>query len=97
MIARELMSMILSFLYGEYDAGDFSFDFPAKLSFNYTALLTENKHLCDLLEEDVPDICASFDPYNLADKGTFGEREFRDKILAIYLKALPIAISELVS
>ena len=48
---NELMLMIAKFLYGEYDAERFSFDFPATLSDAYDAFQQENPDLCDYLEE----------------------------------------------
>ena len=64
---NELMLMIAKFLYGEYDAERFSFDFPATLSDAYDAFQQENPDLCDYLEEEMPDACGYFDPHNTGD------------------------------
>lgn len=89
---NELMLMIAKFLYGEYDATAFSFDFPAALSDGYTAFLKENKDLCTYLEDEMPDICAAFDPHGTGDVDTLNADQFRGKVLEIYQKALPISM-----
>ena len=68
-----LMLMIAKFLYGEYDAERFSFDFPATLSDTYDAFHKENADLCDYLEEEMPEVCGYFDPHGTGDPGTLGE------------------------
>ena len=89
---NELMLMIAKFLYGEYDAAAFSFDFPATLSERYNAFLDENKELCVYLEDEMPDVCAAFDPHGTGDNDTLSTDQFRGKVLEIYQKALPISM-----
>ena len=81
---NELMLMIAKFLYGEYDAERFSFDFPATLSDAYDAFQQENPDLCDYLEEEMPDACGYFDPHNTGDPDTLNEQQFRMKVMGIY-------------
>lgn len=90
MYSNELMLMIAKFLYGEYDAEAFSFDFPARLSDVYNDLMKENSRLCDLLEDDMPDICQWYDPHDTGNEGTYGLKEFRAKVFDIYRKALSV-------
>lgn len=90
MYSNELMLMIAKFLYGEYDAEAFSFDFPARLSYVYDDLMKENHRLCDLLEDDMPEICADFDPHNTNNDGTYGLDIFRQKVYDIYCEALSL-------
>lgn len=87
-----LMLMIAKFLYGEYDAEQFSFDFPATLSDAYDAFHKENADLCDYLEEEMPEVCGYFDPHGTGDPGTLGEEQFRSRVMEIYQKALPLSM-----
>ena len=89
---NELMLMIAKFLYGEYDAERFSFDFPATLSDAYDAFQQENPELCDYLEEEMPDACGYFDPHNTGDPDTLNEQQFRMKVMGIYQNALPMSM-----
>jgi hypothetical protein len=90
MYSDELMLMIAKFLYGEYDAEGFSFDFPARLSYIYDDLRKENEQLCDLFEDDMPEICAGYDPHGTGDDDTYGLSEFKSRVFDIYGKALPL-------
>ena len=87
-----LMLMIAKFLYGEYDAERFSFDFPATLSDTYDAFHKENADLCDYLEEEMPEVCGYFDPHDTGDPDTLGEEQFRSRVMEIYQKALPLSM-----
>ena len=87
-----LMLMIAKFLYGEYDAERFSFDFPATLSDTYDAFHKENADLCDYLEEEMPEVCGYFSPQSRGDPGTLGEEQFRSRVMEIYQKALPLSM-----
>lgn len=89
---NKLMLMIAKFLYGEYDAADFSFDFPELLSDSYEAFQHENPELCDYLEDEMPELCASFDPHGIEEDGTIGERQFREQVLKVYQTALPMSM-----
>ena len=97
MLTRELMLMISRFLFGDFDANDFSFEFPARLNYVYNDFLRENPELCDVLEEDMPEICSYFDPHNTGDPGTYDEKTFREKVSAVYQKAIVYALAAKVS
>ncbi len=90
MITNKLLMMIARFLYGEYDANDFSYDFPDELIATYAELQIENNELAILLNDEMPDICAFFDPYDTGDPDTLDEKAFKEKVLAVYMKALPL-------
>lgn len=87
---NELMLMIAKFLYGEYDAERFSFDFPAALSTAYDALQAENAALCEYLEDEMPEVCGYFDPHGTGDLDTLNAEQFRARVMDIYQKALPM-------
>lgn len=92
MYTNELMLMISKFLYDEYNAAEFSFDFPARLSEVYDEFVVENENLCDLLEDEMPEICSWFDPHSTGCEGTTNEQEFKQKVLAVYSRALPLVV-----
>lgn len=89
---NELMLMIAKFLYGEFDAEAFSFEFPATLSAAYKDFLEENTELCNYLEDEMPELCASYDPYGTGEPDTLDGEAFRQKVLEIYQKALPLSM-----
>lgn len=89
---NQLMLMIAKFLYGEMDAASFSFDFPAVMGSAYDTFQAENPKLCDLLEEELPDICSQFDPYSTGSPDTLDEFTFHQKVLELYQQALPLSI-----
>lgn len=81
---NELIQMIAKFLHGEYDAEQFSFDFPAALSNDYNAFREKNVELCDYLEEEMPEVCRHFDPYGTGNPDTLDEEHFRYRVMEIY-------------
>lgn len=87
-----LMLMIAQFLFGGAGAEEFSQEFPATLSAAFDALHAENARLCDLLEEQMPELCAAFDPYETGDPDTLTEARFREKVLEVYQEALPLSL-----
>ena len=87
-----LMLMIAKFLYGEYDAEQFSFDFPATLSDAYDAFHKEHADLCDYHEEEMPEVCGYFDPHGTGDPYTLCEDQFRSRVLEVSQKALPLSM-----
>lgn len=90
MITERLLRMMAEFLRGDYDPQDFSFDFPDALLGEYAALESEHPGLGDLLSEDMPEICAYFDPYATGDPDTIDEGEFRARVQGVYDAALRI-------
>nr|DAH76963.1 MAG TPA: hypothetical protein [Caudoviricetes sp.] len=89
---NELMLMIAKFLYGEYDAAAFSFDFPTALANAYDDFTQENEELCAYLEDEMPELCASFDPHETGEADTLDEKGFREKVLGVYQGALPMSL-----
>lgn len=88
MLQDELMLMIAEFLHGKQSAEQFSFDFPARLAYVYSDLKQENPEFAQLMEDDMPELCASFDPHNTGDPDTIDEKSFRAKVTSIYVSAL---------
>lgn len=58
----ELKNMIDSFLSGEYDPFDFSFDLPEFLIEHHIELEAENAAAFAVLEDELPEICADYEP-----------------------------------
>ncbi len=88
---NKMMLMLAYFLYGDRNAEEFSFDFPAKLASVYADLEAENPELAVLLNEEMPETCSWFDPYNTGDEGTMNELQFREKVAEVYQRAVPLA------
>ena len=59
---KKLVSMLESFLSGNYDAFQFSYDFPDFCYKNYDNLESEFKVLGYYLDQTVPDICDEGEP-----------------------------------
>lgn len=89
---NELMLMIAKFLHGELDAEAFSFEFPARLSEVFDDFQVENGALCDHLEEEMPELCAAFDPHGTGDDGVLDGEQLRAAVLEVYQKALPLSM-----
>lgn len=64
---------------GNYNCNDFSYDMPELL------LELEDKELENALE-DIPEICASYDPYKTNENELLNDNELIDKIEEIYNK-----------
>lgn len=92
MITNEIMLMISRFIYRDYDAAAFSYDFPEKLLEVSETFDQENPELSQLLGEEMPEVCGFFDPYGTGSAFTYGEDEFRRRVLAIYQKAVPLSL-----
>lgn len=90
--ANELMLMIARFLHGELDAETFSFEFPAALADAYETLVKENGELCAQLEEEMPELCASFDPHGTGEDDVLDAGQFRAQVMEVYQKALPLSM-----
>lgn len=81
---NKIFDMIKAFLESESeDATDFSIQLEDALCENYDEMAAENKEAANLLNEDLPDICADYE---------FGENieKFKDKVRAEYEKALAL-------
>ncbi len=97
MATNKLMLMISQFLFGDYDAEEFSYDFPAELVDSYADLEAENPELATMLNDKVPEACSWYDPYNTGDEGTIDETQFREKVAEVYQRAVPLAAARKVS
>jgi len=93
----ELMVMIAGFLFGDADAKEFSYGFPARLTDVYEAFYDENPALCDLLEDEMPEICGYFDVHETGSRFTYPEDAFRAKVMEVYLRAVSLATVKKVS
>lgn len=89
---NELMLMIARFLHGELDAEAFSFEFPARLAEVFDAFMAENAALSDYLEDEMPELCAAFDPHGTGEGGTLDEARFRVRVMEVYQKALSLSM-----
>lgn len=90
MFGQELLQMMKDFIDGKFEAEPFSFDFPARLSYVYDGFYKENQKLCDLLEENMPEYCAAFDPYIAGDPELLNAEQLKAKVRAVYEKALSL-------
>ncbi len=91
MATNKLLLMISQFLFGDYDPEEFSWDFPAELVETHADLEAENHELAEILNEEMPETCSWFDPYNTGDEGTINESQFRQQVMETYQKAVAIA------
>ncbi|WP_059050840.1 hypothetical protein [Paenibacillus senegalimassiliensis] len=89
-VVEEVLNKIKLFVDGVTDAEEFSFDFPDDLADAYEGLERENKPLAVLLNDEIPDICAAFQPDEAARRGEpelLNEDQFRQKVTKVYEKA----------
>lgn len=94
MLAKELLANMKSFLEGEIEADDFSFDFPARLAYVTAELDNENPKLSELLNAEMPETCANFEP-NDDERNTdpdffLSEQQMREKTKKVYERALKL-------
>lgn len=93
-ISNELIDMMKGFLEGNVHVNDFSFDFPARLSFVFEELERENAMLAELLSKDMPEVCSGYEPDEEQRKQYpdlyFSEQQIREKVLEVYTQALPL-------
>lgn len=59
---NELKKMMLSFFAGEYDPFDFSFDLPEFLIQHHAEIEAEAPGVYQILANDIPEICADYEP-----------------------------------
>lgn len=57
----QALQMIDDFLNDKYDPLKFSYDFPDFLIDKYEVMEKENKTVNDILNEDMPEICAEYE------------------------------------
>jgi hypothetical protein len=86
--------MMKDFLDGKIDAEEFSFEFPARLAYVTPELDKENPQLSDLLNEDLPETCCNFEPYEAERLSRpdiyLSEEQMRKKVAEVYEKALKL-------
>lgn len=87
---KAVLNKIESYLNGEINAEDFSYDFPVTYSFYAHRLDDEDPAFSELMEKKVKVLCRAYDPfdyYNMEEEKVFSEAEFREKIQALYNQA----------
>lgn len=93
-IAQELLDMMKQFIDGTSTVTDFSFDFPARLAFVFEDLAAVNPKLADLLDDEMPEVCAGYETDEEERKKYpdlyFSEAQIREKTLQVYQKALTL-------
>ena len=77
----QAIQMINEFLNGEYDPLDFSYDFPDFLIENYDVLENEDRAINEILNDNLPEICAEYEI------GADTEN-FKDEVRAEYERVL---------
>jgi hypothetical protein len=85
-----VLKKIESFLNGEINAEDFSYDFPVTYSFYAKKLDLENPAFSQLMENEVKPLCHSYDPfdyYNMNVDKIHDEVEFTKTVRILYEKA----------
>ena len=87
---KAVLTKIESYLNGEINAEDFSYDFPVTYSFYAKKLDKEDPAFSELMEKKVKVLCRAYDPfdyYNMEGEKVFSEEEFREGIRALYKEA----------
>ncbi|KYG90375.1 hypothetical protein A0U40_18235 [[Bacillus] sp. KCTC 13219] len=93
MAAQAVLTMMENFLTGKIDAEDFSYTFPDVLVNQWEEIEQENPQLVNLLNEDMPDICANYEPEEQARSQRpeyLNEEQFKKRVNAIYKEALKL-------
>lgn len=93
MVAQSVLTMMADFLDGKIDAEDFSFTFPDVLVEQWDEIEQENQQLVHLLNEDMPDICANYEPDEQARSQRseyLNETQLKKRVAAIYKEALKL-------
>ncbi|MGM9567161.1 MAG: hypothetical protein ACI3W6_03165 [Clostridia bacterium] len=87
---KAVLNKIESYLNGEINAEDFSYDFPVTYSFYAKKLDQEDPAFSELMEKKVKVLCRAYDPfdfYNMEGEKVFSEDEFRAGIQSLYEEA----------
>ncbi len=87
MIKNKLLLLMANFIHGAQNAVDFSYSFPEELAEVQEDLEKEDPVFAREMDE-MPEICASFDPYQTGEPDTQNEEGFRAAVTKIYLEAL---------
>lgn len=93
MVVIEILNQIKRFLDGEVDPEEFSFDFPLDLIDAAEDLERENNDIAFLLREELPFICANYEPDDVARKGEadlLNTNQFKAEVNKVYKQALKL-------
>lgn len=86
--------MMANFLHGSLNAQDFSYQFPIELANCFDALQKEAPQFSEFIDDEMPELCASFDPYHTQDIDALNEASFREKIAEVYIQALKLSLKQ---
>lgn len=75
---KEMMKQLID---GAYDCNDFSYDFPSEM-FDLEDAKAEE------ILDDMPEICAAYDPYKDDEPDILNDDEFIQKIKEVYEKLI---------
>lgn len=78
---EKLLKMMKDLIDGNYNCNDFSYDFPNEM------LELEDENLLLLLDE-MPEICAGYDPYKEDEEDLLNEEELKTRVEEVYNKIL---------
>lgn len=78
---EKLITMMRQLIDGEYDCNDFSYDFPEAM------LDLEDDELRELLD-DMPEICAAYEPFEEADEHVLDDDGLKRAVSEIYNKII---------
>lgn len=73
----KLKDMMEKLIAGEYDCNAFSYDFPDEM-------FGLNDEKAEVILDDMPEICASFDPYKENESELLNEKELINKVKEVY-------------
>lgn len=78
---EKLLRMMKDLIDGNYNCNDFSYDFPNEM------LELEDENLLLLLDE-MPEICADYDPYKEDEEDLLNDEELKTRVEEVYNKIL---------
>lgn len=78
---EKLLKMMKDLIDGNYNCNDFSYDFPNEM------LDLEDENLLLLLDE-MPEICADYDPYKEDEEDLLNDEELKTRVEEVYNKIL---------
>lgn len=78
---EKLLKMMKDLMDGNYNCNDFSYDFPNEM------LDLEDENLLLLLDE-MPEICADYDPYKEDEEDLLNDEELKTRVEEVYNKIL---------
>ena len=76
---NKIKNMMEALINGNYNCNDFSYDMPELM------LMLDDADL-EIALEDIPEICANYDPYKTNEPELLNDRELIDKIKEVYDK-----------